>query len=349
MAVYNHKNQVLLQASLLIEMRLICPLPCSIPLVCLLLLGWPSDSAGCADVMLAATKSGPDTTCSDTSLEYAHFWPLGDSTGCHGWRATASGEEVHDNSANNIRCSDDGQSLLYDQFAGNIDCSGTATSKSFALGECHQGVPPVLYDTALNLDCCNDPGGDSCMNSFFGQPYASSQATSDEVIFWNGVECTDGGEVTTSTATATTATWTTYADDACTTPCPSGSVEACSTTVDTTKDCNQNSESSQSDVKCYADKITYKNYPNTGTNSGSAGCPSDVQSFDNEIAVGQCVYFGGPVPTWKKIEADSYECEHTDDGDDPTSAPSEGPASAASANSLFLFKMWAAFVWFVWI
>ena len=169
-------------------MRLLCPLPC------LLLLGWPSGSrAGCANVTLAATKSGSDTTCSDTSLEYAHFWPLGDTDGCHGWRATANGE-VHDNSANNIRCSEDGQSLLYDQYAGNIDCSDATavaiTSKSFTLNQCHQGMPPSLYDTALNLDCC-DPGGDSCMSSFFGQPSASTQATSDEVIFWNGVQCTE--------------------------------------------------------------------------------------------------------------------------------------------------------------
>ena len=145
--------------------------------------------AGCADAMLAATKSGPDNKCNDLSLEYAHFWPLGDPTGCHGWRATDDTGKVHDNSANNIRCSDDGQSLLYDQYAASVDCVGTPAAKSFVLGECHQGRPPSLYDTALNLDCCSDPGGDSCQNNFFGQPYASSQKTSDEVIFWNGVEC----------------------------------------------------------------------------------------------------------------------------------------------------------------
>lgn len=123
-----------------------------------------------------------------------------------------------------------------------------------------------------------------------------------------------------SASAGTTTTWTIYANDACTEICPFGSVEACSTTIDTTKDCNQNLESSQSDVACSATKVTYINYPNTGTNSGSEGCPSDGQSFTNEIAVGECVEFPGPVTTWKMIEADTYDCGDDSNNENPTTA-----------------------------
>eukprot|EP00526_Cylindrotheca_closterium_P022984 CAMPEP_0113619160 /NCGR_PEP_ID=MMETSP0017_2-20120614/9720_1 /TAXON_ID=2856 /ORGANISM="Cylindrotheca closterium" /LENGTH=172 /DNA_ID=CAMNT_0000528713 /DNA_START=25 /DNA_END=543 /DNA_ORIENTATION=- /assembly_acc=CAM_ASM_000147 len=135
----------------------------------------------------------------------------------------------------------------------------------------------------------------------------------------------------------TTATWTTYADAACTTLCPAGTVDACSTTVDTTQACNQNSESSQSNIVCYADKITYTNFPNTGTNSGSAGCPSGGQSFPNEIAVGGCIEFPGPVLTWKKIEASTYDCEDNSGGPSagtPTAAPGDDTPSSAMKSSI---------------
>jgi len=147
----------------------------------------------CEDVMLVKTVSGPSETCEgfDTGGN-AHFWPLGgDATGCHGWRATDFTGKVHDNSANNIRCSGDGTRLLYDQFAATIDCSPSEMTpegvpKEFVFNECHQGVPPTLYDTALNLECCANPSSDACQK---GVPVAINDATTDDVVFWNGREC----------------------------------------------------------------------------------------------------------------------------------------------------------------
>ena len=108
-----------------------------------------------------------------------------------------------------------------------------------------------------------------------------------------------------SAAFADTVTWTTYQDSACTVLCPVGS---CATTLDTAATCNQNTESSQNSLVCAADKITYNNYPNTGTISGGTACDPAVECFVNEIEVGVCVEFPGPEITWKKIEASTYTC-----------------------------------------
>eukprot|EP00756_Hemistasia_phaeocysticola_P032606 Hpha_TRINITY_DN16417_c8_g2::TRINITY_DN16417_c8_g2_i1::g.164052::m.164052 len=144
--------------------------------------------AGCGNVKLALTSTGSNSNCPVSAVNF-HYWPLGDTTACHGWRATDNNGELHDNSANNIRCSADAASLLYDQYAGSLDCTGTATSKSFVLGECHQGVPPMLYDTAVNLDCCSQPDGASCSSNYTGVPRAGGAGTSDESVYWNGVLC----------------------------------------------------------------------------------------------------------------------------------------------------------------
>ena len=146
----------------------------------------PAFAVDCS-AKLVKTVSGSSTTCEGFAAStYGHFWPIGmAATDCHGWQSTANGE-VHDNAANNIRCSSDGKSLLYDQYAGNIDCSGTPTSKSFVLNECHQGIPPVLYDMAIDLSCCDDPNGANCVT---GVPSATSAATSDETYYLNGAQC----------------------------------------------------------------------------------------------------------------------------------------------------------------
>lgn len=109
---------------------------------------------GACDAKLLETTSGSDNTCPGGGG--AHFWPLYDSaTDCHGWRSDANGE-THDNSANNIRCSTDGLKMLYTQFAGNVDCSGTGTDKEYVLNECHQGIPQNLYDKGVDFGCCSD-------------------------------------------------------------------------------------------------------------------------------------------------------------------------------------------------
>ena len=129
-----------------------------------------------------------------------------------------------------------------------------------------------------------------------------------------------------------TVTWTTYTDDKCTTLCPAKNPADCTTTVDVTATCNRNSESSQDGVVCETDKITYTNYPNTGTSyPDTAGCDSNMKSFANELPVGVCEHFPGPVPTWKMIVKDTYDCTG---GNATTADPTASGASATGATAL---------------
>jgi hypothetical protein len=98
------------------------------------------------------------------------------------------------------------------------------------------------------------------------------------------------------TQVSTTVTFTTYTDASCTQLPPMNSVVE----LDTTLACNEAPKASISDVVCYADKITYTNHPNV------TGC--DSEGFFNELPVGICQEFPGPVPTWKFIEPDTYHC-----------------------------------------
>ena len=137
-----------------------------------------------------------------------------------------------------------------------------------------------------------------------------------------------------------TATWITYTDDKCTVLCPVGASGVantdpaeCSTTVDVTSACNRNSESSNNGVVCLTDKITYTNFPNTGTAyAGTTGCDAGMDSFANELAVGVCTYFVGPVPTWKMIVASTYTCTGGT-ATTPTATTTSG-ASATGATAL---------------
>lgn len=70
--------------------------------------------------------------------------------------------------------------------------------------------------------------------------------------------------------------------------------------LDTEVSCNETPDSSISNLKCYADRITYTNHPNT------SDCSAD--GIENELLVGVCQEFPGPVPTWKLIESDTYQC-----------------------------------------
>jgi len=67
--------------------------------------------------------------------------------------------------------------------------------KEFVLGECHQGIPPTLYDMGTNLDCCLDPAGDSCRNQFTGTPgVPESDALIDAATWMNGEKCGSPGD-----------------------------------------------------------------------------------------------------------------------------------------------------------
>jgi len=70
--------------------------------------------------------------------------------------------------------------------------------------------------------------------------------------------------------------------------------------ADTNVECNATPDSSISNLVCYSDKITYTNHPN------SNDCSS--QAIENELPVGVCTEFPGPVPTWKYIDALTYDC-----------------------------------------
>ena len=91
-------------------------------------------------------------------------------------------------------------------------------------------------------------------------------------------------------------TFTTYTDANCTQTPNANSV----VTLDTTVVCNETPDSSISNLVCLEDRITYTNHPNT------SDCSAD--GIANELVVGVCQSFPGPVETWKRIEATSYEC-----------------------------------------
>jgi hypothetical protein len=94
----------------------------------------------------------------------------------------------------------------------------------------------------------------------------------------------------------TRVTFTTYTDADCTELPSANSVVS----LDTELACNETPDSSISSLRCYADRITYTNHPN------SSDCSAD--GIDNELFVGACQEFPGPVATWKLIEASSYAC-----------------------------------------
>ena len=94
-------------------------------------------------------------------------------------------------------------------------------------------------------------------------------------------------------------TFTTYTDANCTETPNANSV----VNLDTTVTCNETPDSSISNLMCLEDRITYINHPNT------SDCSAD--GIENELVVGVCQLFPGPVETWKLIETDTYECLST--------------------------------------
>ena len=70
--------------------------------------------------------------------------------------------------------------------------------------------------------------------------------------------------------------------------------------LDTSISCNETPDSSISNLICFEDRITYTNHPN------SNDCSAD--GIENELMVGACQEFPGPVPTWKYITPETYNC-----------------------------------------
>ncbi len=125
-------------------------------------------------------RTGPNSSCGSPNT---HTWPVGiGTTGCHGWRALDGGGQAHDNSANNIRCNPDG-SFSFVQFAGNLDCAGSGTTKDYVLNVCEQDTPPSIYTMAFDLSCCSNPADPACRTEV---PAVSAAGSS---VFLNGVLC----------------------------------------------------------------------------------------------------------------------------------------------------------------
>lgn len=163
----------------------------------LFLMGASTTSAiNCSDEKLVATVSNRSTTdCDGFETLGTHLWPVHVETDyCHGWRSTDPDGEIHDNSANKIRCSEDGTKLLYTQFADTLDCENErnkgGTEKFFELDVCHDGIPSILKDKAMNMDCCLAPDGDSCLINFTGEPSVAEDSLKTNVSIWkNGENC----------------------------------------------------------------------------------------------------------------------------------------------------------------
>jgi len=116
-------------------------------------------------------------------------------------------------------------------------------------------------------------------------------------------EVPDGGEADADADNAdadspggTTVTFTVYTDEGCTQLPPMNS----EVTMDINNECNETPKASISNLVCFEDRITYDNHPNV------EGCASE--GIFNELVVGVCTEFPGPVRTFKLIEAGSYDC-----------------------------------------
>jgi len=148
---------------------------------------------GCqAPLIWTQSGYGPESCDSAGSrLDSGHYWPLsGNPEDCHGWVAYDKEGKRHENSSNNIRCSDDGMRMLYTQYPDTIDCKGgkkpDGEEKEFVLNECHQGIPQVLYDIGIDFSCCKNPNSEACQK---GTPKAYAGAGNEADIYINGELC----------------------------------------------------------------------------------------------------------------------------------------------------------------
>ena len=210
----------------------------------------------------------------------------------------------------------------YQIAAADASCKqwpGNSGENAMTNGVCDTSDESFTYDQWTNCDCSGTIG--SSKHVFKNRCVVDTPPTlCSQIIDYTACESD-------SEMTGHTVTWTTYVDASCTTLCPSGD---CSTTLDLTLECNQNTESSQDNIVCEADKITYNNYPNTGSNSGNEMCVDIDGVFANELPVGVCTSFPGPVETWKLINADTYNCTPSPS---PSSSPSPSPSPSPSSDS----------------
>ena len=147
---------------------------------------------------LVWTNSGKDPNCQNAGNDpqSGHYWPLmSNPEDCHGWFAYDHDGKPHLNSANNIRCSEDGNSLLYTQYPDTLNCQGgkkpDGEEKEFVLEECHPGIPTGLWDIGLDLNCCKNPDSEACKTGF---PHTYGGADHVADVYLNGEYCGDVSE-----------------------------------------------------------------------------------------------------------------------------------------------------------
>jgi len=115
-----------------------------------------------------------------------HYWPINENFDCHGWRGTniQNGNSAPA-SANNIRMSDDCETLTMTHYSGNLICAGDGVEQSFALGECTAGMGS-LFNKGRDFDCCSSP--DSCAYSD-GVPSFESLQLANVTVYRDGRPC----------------------------------------------------------------------------------------------------------------------------------------------------------------
>lgn len=139
----------------------------------------------------------------------------------------------------------------------------------------------------------------ACQTSDTSEPSMVEGISSDTLPDTGELTGDAPGDVAEPTTSGTTVTFTTYIDGACTQTPPQNS----EVLLDTTVACNVAPKASISDLVCHPDKITYMNHPN------NQGCSS--AGIFNELPVGVCQEFPGPVQTWKFIVPETYDCLST--------------------------------------
>jgi hypothetical protein len=123
-------------------------------------------------------------------------------------------------------------------------------------------------------------------------PDAESHSAADAASVSDGrIQADDQG-----LSQRSTVTFTTFIDETCTQLPPRNSVVV----LDLERPCNDTPKGSISNVICLADGITYTNHPNVDE------CASG--GIFNELPIGVCLEFPGPVRTWKYIVPETYFC-----------------------------------------
>lgn len=146
----------------------------------------------------------------------------------------------------------------------------------------------------LLTSCGDNQEVASDANATDGESAVNLDEGSNDTITEPGGETPD--ETDDAATRSDTVTFTVYIDEDCTELPPSDSVVHLSLA----NACNVAPKASINDLICYNDRITYTNYPNILDCSG--------EGFFNELLVGVCQQFPGPVATWKYIEPSTYNC-----------------------------------------